>query len=166
MLGPGGGKPQDVRLVALAIAGALAAAGCGPSAHKKPERAAQVVFLQRNGGLAATLDTVAVRTDGSVRLERRYGGAGGRFTDFHLRARDLHRVQHLVATGAVARPGSATGHPARGGYTYIVRDDHHTATGVQGALPLRLAPLVKLLDDILDGQVPRQRESQIAVASP
>jgi hypothetical protein len=126
----------------------------------------ELVFLQRNGGLAATLDTVSVHADGSVRLERRYGGAGGRFTDFRLREEDLRRVSRLVTSARLNRPGSPHGTALPHGYTYIVRRGGVTATAVQGAVPLRMRPLVKMLDAILDGGVRRLSASQIAVASP
>ena len=46
------------------------------------------MFFQRQGAGGATLDTFTVRRDGSARLEKRYGGAGGRFKDLEL----LHGV--------------------------------------------------------------------------
>ena len=59
-------------LLATAIAAVLA--GCGsaskpataPRGHAVAARAAELVNYQRNGGLAATLDTVSVRTDGGA----------------------------------------------------------------------------------------------------
>ena len=53
----------------------------GPIGSKAPE----LVFFQRQGAGGATLDTFTVRRDGSARLEKRYGGAGGRFKDLELR---------------------------------------------------------------------------------
>jgi hypothetical protein len=72
-----------------ALFGALVGlAACGSTAgHGGPApRAPQLVFFQRNGGLAATLDAVTIRTDGAAHYEKRYGGAGGRFDDFRLSA--------------------------------------------------------------------------------
>jgi hypothetical protein len=161
--------------VLMALALLPACGGSEPAAQRQeaakgraPERPAapELVFLQRNGGLAATLDTVSVRADGSVRLERRYGGAGGRFTDFRLREKDLGRVARLVSSARLSRPGPGHGTALSHGYTYIVRRGSATATALQGAVPLRMRPLVKMLDDILDGGVPRLSASQIAVASP
>jgi hypothetical protein len=48
------------------------------------------------------------------------------------------------------------------GYTYILRAGGHTATFLQGALPIRLRELVRMLDGILDAQVPREAESETA----
>jgi hypothetical protein len=171
------GEAGIVRGAACWLSIVVALGGCGSRSDAPDAREASVaaqrttdakplsptlVFLQRNGGLAATLDTVEVREDGTVRLERRYGGAGGRFDDFQLRAADLTRLERLVARAPLASPGPAEGRATRAGYTYIVRAQGHTATGLQGALPIRLRQLVRMLDAILDGEVPREASSETA----
>ena len=50
----------------------------GPIAGSRAA-ASELVNYQRNGGFAATLDTVRVRIDGA-RSDKRYGGAGRRST--------------------------------------------------------------------------------------
>jgi hypothetical protein len=163
----------NMRRFAWVVAGALALAGCGSGdksharartqAVAKP-RAATLVFMQRNGGLAATLDTVAVRTDGSVHLERRYGGAGGQFTDFRLRSADLRRLKARMGAARLADPGRPYGRAQAHGYTYILRGEGHTDTALAGAVPRRLRPLVTMLDAVLDDGVPRLALSEVAVS--
>jgi hypothetical protein len=164
-----------MRRYACVFAAALGLAGCGSDAvpHRSSSvrlpgasgrTAATLVFMQRNGGLAATLDTVTVRSDGSVRLERRYGGAGGRFTDFRIRSADLRRVRARVDSARLADPGPPHGSADAHGYTYIVRGAGHTVTAVAGAVPTRLRPLVTILDGILDGDVRRESVSEVAVS--
>src|SRR5919109_570502 len=72
-----------MRYLVLGVVGALLVA-CGGAAktdqaRRPPRQAPELVAFQRNGGLAATLDTVTVRADGSAdRLGAtyllRYGG--------------------------------------------------------------------------------------------
>jgi len=129
-------------------------AGCGggsaPPAGTPPARVAPIVFFQRNGGLAATLDTVAVRRDGAAHMEKRYGGAGGRFEDFRLTRVMLARVR-----GGLARASHGNKHPHGAGLahgaTYLVRFGGHTYTVWEGAVPAALRGLVAALDDVLDG---------------
>ena len=75
-------------LLPIALLATLAGCG-GASEHRaapRPQAPAELVNFQRNGGLAATLDTVTVRADGTTRADKRYGGAGRRYDDFHLSA--------------------------------------------------------------------------------
>ena len=85
--------------------------GCGggskQTASKPPPTAAELVNYQRNGGLAATLDTVSVRTDGATRADKRYGGAGRRFDDFRLSATVMARLRAALERLPAARPPSA-----------------------------------------------------------
>ena len=74
------------------VAGATHLAGIG-----KDKQAPEVVFFQRQGAGGATLDTFTVRRDGSGRLEKRYGGAGGRFKDLELRRGVLPKLRAALA---------------------------------------------------------------------
>ena len=56
--------------------------GVAGSTHAAEPRV--VVFFQRQGAAGATLDTITVRSDGSAELQKRYGGAGGRFKELQL----------------------------------------------------------------------------------
>jgi hypothetical protein len=127
--------------------GARAAPGAGAAAH--PHRAPELVNYQRNGGLAATLDTVSVRTDGSTRADKRYGGAGRRFDDFRLNARVLARLRAALHRLPVRIP--AVGDGLRAGATYLLRYRGRTYVAKQGAVPAALRAAVATLDAIADG---------------
>ena len=58
----------------------------------KAKKAPELVFFQRQGAGGATLDTFTVRRDGTAPLEKRYGGAGGRFKELELREGVLPRL--------------------------------------------------------------------------
>jgi uncharacterized protein YceK len=141
----------------LAIALAAVLAGCGsaskPAAptrgHAATPRAAELVNYQRNGGLAATLDTVTVRTDGSTRADKRYGGAGRRFDDFRLSAPVMARLR--AALGRLPAREPAVGDGLRAGATYLLRYRGITYVAKQGAVPAALRPAVATLDAIADG---------------
>ena len=141
----------------LAVVLAAALAGCGsaskpaaaPRAHAAGRRAAELVNYQRNGGLAATLDTVSVRTDGSTRADKRYGGAGRRFDDFRLSAPVMARLRAALDRLPARVP--AVGDGLREGATYLVRYRGRTYVARQGAVPAALRPAVATLDAIADG---------------
>ena len=142
-------------LFAIALAAVLA--GCGsaskpaaaPGGHAVAARAAELVNYQRNGGLAATLDTVSVRTDGSTRADKRYGGAGRRFDDFRLSAPVMARLR--AALGRLPARIPAVGDGLRAGATYLVRYRGRTYVARQGAVPAALRSAVATLDAIADG---------------
>lgn len=154
-----------VRRSAIAAVLVLLPAGCGddgkPRTAASPtpsrtaaaaaERAApELVFFQRQGAAGATLDTFTVRRDGTARLEKRYGGAGGRFKDLRLRAGQLPRLKAALARlprgtlgGGSAPPGGAT--------TYLVRYRGRTLSGLESGLDPRARPAVEQLDGFIDG---------------
>ena len=141
----------------LAIALIAMLAGCGnaskpaapPRGHAATPRAAELVNYQRNGGLAATLDTVSVRTDGRTRADKRYGGAGRRFEDFRLSAPVMARLR--AALGRLPAREPAVGDGLRAGATYLLRYRGITYVAKQGAVPAALRPAVATLDAIADG---------------
>ncbi len=153
----------------LPVALLVALAGCGgasqpaaptrsagaTAAHRdaaaapRPHQAAELVNYQRNGGLAATLDTVSVRTDGSTRADKRYGGAGRRFDDFRLSAPVMARLRAALARLPARAP--AVGDGMRLGATYLLRYRGLTYVAKQGAVPAGLRPAVATLDAIADG---------------
>jgi uncharacterized protein YceK len=141
----------------LAIALAAVLAGCGSASkpatpargHAATPRAAELVNYQRNGGLAATLDTVSVRTDGSTRADKRYGGAGRRFDDFRLSAPVMARLR--AALGRLPARTPAVGDGMRAGATYLLRYRGVTYVARQGAVPAALRPAICTLDAIADG---------------
>src|SRR4051794_17908554 len=64
-----------------------------PAGSKAPV----LVFCQRQGEGGATLDAITVRRDGTATLEKRHGGAGGRFKEQLLRRGVLPRLRAALA---------------------------------------------------------------------
>jgi hypothetical protein len=137
----------------LPMALLLALAGCGGGSERvapaRPRVAAELVNYQRNGGLAATLDTVSVRANGATRADKRYGGAGRRYDDFRLSAPAMARLRAALRRLPVRAP--AVGDGQRLGATYLVRYRGRTYVAKQGAVPAALRPAVDALDAIADG---------------
>ena len=131
----------------------VALAGCGRGSERhaatSARPAAELVNFQRNGGLAATLDTVNVRTDGMTRADKRYGGAGRRFDDFRLSATVMARLRTALQRLPGRVPAVGTG--IRLGATYLLRYRGRTYVAKQGAVPAALRPAVATLDAIADG---------------
>jgi hypothetical protein len=122
-----------------------AAADEAPAADSK-----QVVFFQRQGAAGATLDALTVRADGSAVLQKRYGGAGGRFIDLRLEPGRLETLRSALAhlpRGATMTVGS----PAPGGAQYLLRHRGRTLTGRAGGIGPAARPAVKILDGFIDG---------------
>ena len=117
--------------ISLLIALLVTLAGCGGAVQAAPlppppHRAAELVNFQRNGGLAATLDTVSVRTDGTTRADKRYGGAGRRFDDFRLSTAVMARLRAALARlpAAPRRRHAGAGPPWRGDLLLRYRGDY------------------------------------------
>ena len=157
-----------VRRSVFLAAGAALLAGCGGDGHARsavsplPTAAVSdpptahpsapvLVFFQRQGAAGATLDTFTVRRDGSARLEKRYGGAGGRFKNLELRPGELARLKAALAR--LPRSGSTLtrGSPPPGGAQYLVRYRGRTQTARQGGVVPAARPAVRLLDGFIDG---------------
>ena len=128
-------------------AGTRAASHAGAPARRR--QAPELVNYQRNGGFAATLDTVTVRIDGSTRADKRYGGAGRRFDDFRLSAPVTARLR--VALHRLPARIPAVGDGMRAGATYLLRYRGRTYVAKQGAVPGALRAAVGTLDSIADG---------------
>jgi hypothetical protein len=138
-------------LLALLIAlGSCGGSKPEPRSHQAGvHRSSELVAFQRNGGLAATLDTVTVRIDGATRSDKRYGGAGRRYVDFRLRPALLRRLRVALARLPDRLPGSGPGD--RAGETYLLRYRGRTYWARQGAVPSVLRPAVATLASIADG---------------
>ena len=136
-------------LVALLVALGACGGGSQKTASPPSRKAAELVNYQRNGGLAATLDTVSVRTDGTTRADKRYGGAGRRFDDFRLSAAAMARLRTALERLPGRAPSVGTG--IRLGATYLLRYRGLTYVAKQGAVPAALRPAVATLDAIADG---------------
>jgi hypothetical protein len=150
---------DDMRYLALTLAGAaVLLAGCGGGgssatasapAKPRPGAARTLVTFQRNGGLAATLDELTVRTDATATLDKRYGGAGRRADDFVLRAAAFSRLQRALAALPQRLPDVPGG--ASKGATYLLSYRGRSLAAREGALPHRGAAAFRLLNTIVDG---------------
>jgi hypothetical protein len=138
----------------LVLALAIAVTGCG-GARSKPRtpaahHATELVNFQRNGGLAATLDTVTVHSDGATRTDKRYGGAGRRYDDFRLSAAVMARLRAALERLPARAP--AVGDGTRMGATYLLRYHGRTYVAREGAVPAALRPAVSTLRSIIQGR--------------
>jgi hypothetical protein len=138
-------------LLTIALAAALAGCGSAPrrATPSPSQHAAELVNYQRNGGLAATLDTVTVRADGTTRADKRYGGAGRRYDDFRLSAAVMARLR--AALGRLPARAPAVGDGTRMGATYLLRYRGRTYVAREGAVPAALRPAVATLQAIVEG---------------
>jgi hypothetical protein len=143
------------------VAGATHLAGVG-----KDRKAPVLVFFQRQGAGGATLDTFTVRRDGSGRLEKRYGGAGGRFKDLEVRAGVLPRLKAALAQ--LPRSGSSLteGSPPPGGAQYLLRYRGRTLTARAGGVVVEARPAVRILDGLIDGIGVRRVTRENATGRP
>jgi hypothetical protein len=143
-----------VRYLLIAVASAVLI-GCGAGGSSVPtaapaKRAPVLVSAQRNGGaLSATLDAVLVRADGWTRVDKRHGGAGRRFDDFHLRADALRRLRVALAH-LPSRPPHSSAATGRGA-SYLLQYRGTTYYAVADAVPRALRPAIAALQEIIDG---------------
>jgi hypothetical protein len=141
-------------LALLLIACGAPVAACGgtdPAARvatrPAPEPATLVAF-QRDGGLAATLDALTVRADGSARLDKRYGGAGRRTSAFRLTPVELTRLR--AALRALPRRIAATPGGAADAATYLLTYRGRALSAREDALPAHGASAFRLLAALVD----------------
>lgn len=146
-----------VRRLVLAAGMSLLVGGCGPSgtptASRTPAPIAEapvLVFCQRQGEGGATLDAITVRRDGTATLEKRHGGAGGRFKEQVLRKGELATLERALA--ALPAGDSLTrGNPPPLSTQFILRYRGRTQTAREGGIVPRARPAVRLLDGLING---------------
>jgi hypothetical protein len=160
-----------VRRLVLAAGMLLLLGGCGdsgaPTASRTPAPVASasatpkpkgpigsgapvLVFCQRQGEGGATLDAITVRRDGTATLEKRHGGAGGRFKEQVLRKGELPRLKRALAA-LPAGESLTRGNPPPLSTQFILRYRGRTQTARQGGIVPRARPAVKLLDGLING---------------
>ncbi len=134
----------------VAACGADKTAPTDPTTTPTPRQAAPVLArFQRNGGLVATLDVVTLRTDGTARLDKRYGGAGRRIIDFRLRASTLERIRARLAK--LPRRVHAAGTARPQSQTYILTYRGRAYAAAAGTVPRELRRAFTALNRVIDG---------------
>lgn len=139
---------------------ALALASCGddraaPAARTQaatiaqPREAPVLADFQRNGGLAATLDKLVVRRDGSATLDKRYGGAGRRMSKFRLSDAMLVRVRRALRR--LPRRLLDAGTPTPQGATFLLSYGGRTYAAKEGAIGAVGRPAFEALNAVVDG---------------
>lgn len=167
-----GAEPAPLRTPARLLAGLLVGdgiseivderlGGAAGSTHSAGVgKAREVVFFQRQGAAGATLDTFTVRADGTATRQKRYGGAGGRFTDLRLEPGELAKVKRALAR--LPRGSTmTTGSPPPGGAQYLLRYRGRTLTGRAGGLAPAAKPAVAILDGFINGVGVRQVKTKV-----
>ena len=140
----GSGAPAASRTPAPPAAATPAGA---PTASSAPV----LVFCQRQGEGGATLDAITVRRDGTATLEKRHGGAGGRFKEQVLRKGELARLKAALSKLPRSGAGLTHGNPSPGVAQYIVRYRGETLTAARGVTVPRARAAIGMLDDLIDG---------------
>jgi hypothetical protein len=92
-----------------------------------------------------------VRVDGTATHDKRYGGAGGRFREYVLKAGLPARIRRALAKLPPRASSITRGTPPPGGAQYLMRYKGRTLTGRAGAIDPAARPAVKLLDELIDG---------------
>ena len=128
------------------VAGSTHLSGIG-----KEKTAPALVFCQRQGEGGATLDAITVRSDGTATLEKRHGGAGGRFKEQVLRGSELPRLKAALARLPRSGDSLTRGDPPPGGTQFLIRYRGRTLTARQGGITPEARPAVKLLDGLING---------------
>ena len=152
-----------VRRAVLAVGMLLLLGGCGDGAGDRAKtatpapkgpigsKAPVLVFCQRQGEGGATLDAITVRTDGTATLEKRHGGAGGRFKEQELREGVLPKLRAALAALPRSRDSLTRGSPPPLSTQFLLRYRGRTQTARQGGIVPAARPAVKLLDGLING---------------
>ncbi len=130
-------------------------------------KASPLVFFQRQGAAGATLDTITVRADGTATLQKRYGGAGGRFKELRAaRAASWPRLRRDLAAAArrqladarepAARRRAVPAAPARG----------RTLTAREGGIVPAARPAIRRLERYIDGIGVREVKTDVSTHRP
>jgi hypothetical protein len=109
------------------VAGATHLSGIG-----KEKKAPTLVSVLRQGEGGATLDGITVRRDGTATLEKRHGGAGGRFKEQVLRKGELPRLKAALANLPRSGDSLTRGDPPAGGTQFLIRYRGRTLTARVG----------------------------------
>jgi hypothetical protein len=125
-----------------------------------PTPAPEAVYMHRVLGDDPTPDSVTVRMDGSVRVTRGGGHAGGFVDDVVLSRREQQRVMRLARRAPLQLLAHNTITPGGfGGWDntmiYLIRRKELSVGVEQGKIPRPIRPLVRELNRIIEFDVGR-----------
>jgi hypothetical protein len=162
--------------ILVGAAGLAALAGCGgsgdhrPAVRHNPDTATasatatpvspEMVYMHRVLGDDPTPDSVTILRDGTVRVLRGGGHAGGSINDVVLSRREWHRVMRLTRRAPLHILAHNTVTPGGfGGWDntmrYLIRRNHKSVVVEQGKIPKRIRPLVRELNGIIEHDIGR-----------
>lgn len=140
--------------------------GVAGSTHAvQVRKASPLVYFQRQGEAGATLDTITVRADGTATLQKRHGGAGGRFKELRLRAGELPRLRRDLArlpSGSSLTRGS----PPPLSVQYLLRLHGRTLTAREGGIVPAGRPAIRRLERYIDGIGVREVKTDVSTHRP
>jgi hypothetical protein len=164
----------------LAVAGAVALAGCGsdgrPAKTAAPARASaathaakhprEAIWMYRVLGDDPLPDMITVWRDGSVQVVRGGGHGGSEYNDVILPREEQRKVLRLARRTPLRLLAHNTITPGGfGGWDntmrYMIRRDHKTVAVEQGDIPKPIRPLVRELDRIIEFDVGHIAHSEL-----
>jgi hypothetical protein len=143
---------RTATVIALLVAAALAA-GCGddePAEPPRPEPNGPLVVYERAGGIAFTAQRLVVAHDGSASVS--VEGPGGIGADFELSASELDELRAALEDATLE--GEQTEPTCADCYFYEIEYGGETASFDQTMIPADTEPLIALLTDIVEREVP------------
>ena len=144
---------------------AVALIGCGgekkTAAKPKAREAPEVVYLYRVQGDDPLPDSVSLRADGTADVQRGGGHGGFRTVKMELTRAELARAERLAKRapwkaldGHTVEPGGFGGWD--NDMRYMLRRGSARVTVSDSDMPRRIRPLIRTLDDIIEGVTGRQ----------
>ena len=146
----------------------LAVAGCGgAAAPPRPEprqQAPEIVWFYRVQGDDPMPDSLSLRADGTADIRRGGGGAGIKWVNATLDARETARATRLVEhapwkalDGTTIEPGGFAGWD--NDMRYILKRGPWSIAVSEAHLPRGIRPLIRELESIIEDDVGHRRSS-------
>jgi hypothetical protein len=139
--------------IAILIAAAALAAGCGddePAEPPEPEPSAPLVVYERAGGIAFTPQRLVIAHDGSASVS--VEGPGGIGADFELSAGELDELRAALEDATLE--GEQDEPTCADCYLYEIEYGGETTSFDQTMVPADTEPLIALLGEIVEREVP------------
>jgi hypothetical protein len=135
------------------LAAAAIAVGCGddePAGSPQPEPSGPLVVYERAGGIAFTAQRLVVEHDGSASV--RVEGPGEIGADFELSASELDELRTALEDATLE--GEQNEPTCADCYFYEIEYGGETGSFDQTKVPTDTEPLIALLSDIVEREVP------------